>query len=79
MAQENLKIERFTVENVIPTKTLEAMSTHQLVQHVQKLEEHLLQFDYALDIMMQNIQSVKKGAAKQEAENAMKKADEERE
>lgn len=71
MAQENLQIARFTTQDVLPTKVLEKMTNAQLIKHIQGLEEHALKLDYALTMVLENLQSVKKAKQKADAFDAI--------
>ena len=62
MKQETMQIERFTVNDVIPTKILHKMSRLDLITKYEKLEKHAIQLDQGLSVMLENIQSVKKAS-----------------
>ena len=51
---ENMKIERFTTDNVMETSKLKKMTKDQLIHHIERLEKHALQLDYALAMVLEN-------------------------
>jgi hypothetical protein len=65
---ESLQIQRFTIDDVKPTKTLQRMNKAKLIKEIEKLEKHALRLDEGLVLLLRNLQSVKKAKAKHDAE-----------
>ena len=53
--QKNMQIERFTIDNVMETSKLKKMNKNQLIHHIERIEKHALQLDYALETVLKNI------------------------
>ena len=56
----SIRVERFTTDNVIETAKLQSMSKKQLIKHIEQLEQHALHLDYGLEVLLENLQSVKR-------------------
>jgi hypothetical protein len=63
---ENMQVERFTIDNVIPTKTLQQMNKPKLIKEIERLEKHALQLDNALALVLDNLYNVKKAKQQQD-------------
>ena len=61
----NIQIQRFTTDNVIETTKLQSMSKKKLIKHIEQLEQHALHLDYGLEVLLENLQSVKKAQQNQ--------------
>ena len=56
------KIQRFTIDNILPTTELKKMSKKNMQKHIEYLEQVAYQLDNSLALVLENIQSVKRAS-----------------